>query len=372
MRERSLRHRLRRRVAVERRRRTSHTNGWLTGRPVRTHTACCRPGSRQLSVTFEQLLIGVGMPARSRRVPGSLRVLLLALCSLTAARSILAQRPTSPESQDIVRRLEVGRLPMSFKYGYEVMDAALDRSVARYGPYKIEPVVTNVSVRRLNESMATGDLVNVKLGDSGPADVHEHPEPITIEIPLDKGLHGYRVAFIRAVDQDQVRRVRDLAGLRQLRIGQGEHWPDTRIYERNAIQPITAREFESLLLMLESGRFDLFPRGATEILAEYDAYRNKHPKLAIDEHLLIHYPFVMVASVSRATPRLAERIRYGLQEMLRDGSFDRKFDRYFAEVNASLHLEQRTVIELENPFLPAWAKTPRLDWGLRRLARPSR
>ena len=55
--------------------------------------------------------------------------------------------------------------------------------------------------------------------------------------------------------------------------------------------------------------------------------------------------------------------------MQRDGSFDRKFDRYFAQVNGVLHLERRTVIELENPFLPAWAKTPRLDWYLR-LARP--
>jgi hypothetical protein len=310
------------------------------------------------------------MRARSRRVTGSLRVLLSAVCSVAAAGSIAAQRPTSPESQDIVRRLEIGRLPISFNYGYEMLDAALDRSVARYGPYKIEPVVTNISVRRLNQAMETGDLVNVILGDTGPAGVDELFDPIRIEIPLDKGLHGYRVAFIRAVDQDRVRRVHDLAGLRQLRIGQGEHWPDTRILESNDIQAITAREYESLLLMLESGRFDLFPRGATEILAEYDAYRNKHPKLAIDEHLLIHYPFAMVASVSRATPRLAERIRYGLQEMLRDGSFDRKFDRYFAQVDAVLHLQQRTVIELENPFLPAWAKIPRLDRALNRPARP--
>lgn len=312
------------------------------------------------------------MLAHCRHVTGSLR-LLLAVCSLAAAGSIAPQGPTSPDSQDVVRRLEVGRLPISFKYGYEMLDAALERSVARYGPYKVEPLVTNISVRRLNQAMATGDLVNVILGDSGPAGVADDPDRIAIEIPLDKGLHGYRVAFIRAVDQDRVRRVHDLAGLRQLRIGQGEHWPDTRIFEQNDIHPVTAREYESLLLMLESGRFDLFPRGATEILAEYDAYRNKHPKLAIDEHLLIHYPFAMVAAVSKATPRLAERIRYGLQEMLRDGSFDRKCDRYLAQVNAVLHLEQRAVIELENPFLPAWANIPRLDWGLKRPARlPSR
>jgi hypothetical protein len=35
---------------------------------------------------------------------------------------------------------------VSYKYSYEVMDAALERSVARYGPYKVEPVVTEMSI----------------------------------------------------------------------------------------------------------------------------------------------------------------------------------------------------------------------------------
>jgi hypothetical protein len=45
-------------------------------------------------------------------------------------------------------------------------------------------------------------------------------ELIPIDIPLDKGLNGYRVAFIRANDQDRVNQVTDIDGLRQLRLGQ--------------------------------------------------------------------------------------------------------------------------------------------------------
>jgi hypothetical protein len=67
----------------------------------------------------------------------------------------------------------------------------------------------------------------------------------------------------------------------------------------------------------------------------------------------------MFAFVSKSTPRLAERIRYGLEEMQKDGSFDRFFDEHFSEVIAKLKFPQRTIIELENPLVPVWAKIAR-------------
>jgi hypothetical protein len=65
--------------------------------------------------------------------------------------------------------------------------------------------------------------------------------------------------------------------------------------------------------------------------------------------------------VSKSVPRLAERIRYGLQEMQEDGSFDRHFDTYFAQAMADPRFPQRTLVELENLLLPAGATVPRLE-----------
>jgi hypothetical protein len=48
--------------------------------------------------------------------------------------------------------------------------------------------------------------------------------------------------------------------------------------------------------------------------------------------------------------------------MQKDGSFDQHFDKYFAQTIADFRFSKRTVIELENPFLPAWAKIPPLEW----------
>ena len=293
-----------------------------------------------------------------RRIASQLAALLLVFCPLAAA---CAQSSAPALAPDVVRRYEFGYIGVSLRYGYELLDVALERSVARYGPYRLEPVLTEMSIARLQREVVKGDLVNVVVRATNSRRETDE-ELIPIDIPLDKGLNGYRVAIIRANDRDRFVRVGDIAGLRQLRIGIGEQWNDVPIYRHNDIPLVAAKEYESLLGMLERERFDLFPRPATGIISEFNALKEQYPSLAIEQHLLIHYPLGVYAFVSKSTPRLAERIRYGLEEMQKDGSMDKHLDLYFAQTVADLHLSTRTIIELENPYLPDWAKTYRLEW----------
>jgi hypothetical protein len=288
----------------------------------------------------------------------SLTALMAILCcSLVGGVSLAeAQSNALLQPEDVVRRPEYGRFLVSEKYTYQLLDAALERSVERYGPYRAEPLLTETSVARLRKEAVKGDLVNVLVGPPVSDDV------FPIDIPLDKGLMGYRVAFIRANEQGRVDQVRDIEDLRQLRVGHGAQWFDTPILEHNNLNVVKAMELEPLFQMLEHGRFDLLPRGITELLPEYDHYVKGSPTLAIDQHLLIHYPQAKYVYVSPSAPRLAQRIRYGLEEMQKDGSFDRLFDRYFSRPIADLRLGQRTLIELDNPSLPAWAKIPTMQW----------
>jgi hypothetical protein len=288
----------------------------------------------------------------------SLTALLAALCCLLVGGVPLAeaQSNTLPQPEDVVRRPEYGRFLVSEKYTYQLLDAALARSVERYGPYRTEPLVTETSVARLRKEAVKGDLVNVLVGPPVVDDV------IPIDIPLDKGLMGYRIAFIRANEQNRVAQVRDIEDLKQLRVGNGAQWFDTPILEHNNLDVVKAAELGPLFQMLEHGRFDLLPRGLTELLPEYDHYVKGTPTLAIDQHLLIHYPQAKYVYVSPSTPRIAQRIRYGLEEMQKDGSFDRLFDKHFAQLLADLRLGQRKLIELDNPSLPAWAKIPTMQW----------
>ena len=75
-------------------------------------------------------------------------------------------------------------------------------------------------------------------------------------------------------------------------------------------------------------------------------------QLAIDPYLVLHYPSAFYYFTARQRPELAETIRRGLEAALADGSAERLFQQHFGEALASLQLDRRRVIELDNPLLP--------------------
>ena len=285
-------------------------------------------------------------PAAIRRFAAAV-VMALGVCFLPAA--VQAQG-------DVVKPLKAGRLAISFAYHFELLDAALQRSVSRYGPYREEPYLETMSAGRDQIEGPRGELINLLVANVGIAALDDGM--IHVPVPLDRGLLGTRISFIRHDMQAQLGQVKTLEDLRRVSLGQGEGWGDVKILEHNGLTVETAPDYLSLLEMLEHGRFALFPRGATEVIAEFQTYRDKHPDLAIDQHLVIRYPNPQYFYVAKNAPRLAERIEFGLKAMLADGSFDAIYNKHFAAALAELKIDQRTVIEIENPFLPEWAKSP--------------
>jgi ABC-type amino acid transport substrate-binding protein len=209
-----------------------------------------------------------------------------------------------------------------------------------------------MSVPREHEEALLGNLINLVISDAGHKELDEGMIPVPF--PIDKGLLGYRVSLISVHNQAKIAAVSDLGGLRKLVVGQGVNWGDVAIYEYNKVPVETAMDYNSLFPMLLHGRFDLFPRGVTEAPQELAAYGVQYPDLAIDEHLLIKYRYAQFFYVSKSAPHLAERLLAGLEQMAKDGSFDTLFARHFAKSLAGLHLDRRVVIDLGNPFLPAW------------------
>ena len=272
-----------------------------------------------------------------------------------------AESISMPQFEDVVRRYDKGIFMVHYQYAYAPLDDALERSVARYGLYKDEPATTQMSLARLHQEVLKGDLVNVMVLPPGRREMDEGLVPI--DIPLDEGFWGYHVGFIRAADQTLIDKVRDIAGMRQLRLGDRQQLINAPIYEYNGIPvAVDAGDYDSLVQMLQRGRFDLISRPAATAVDEFETYVEKYPDLKIDQHLLIHFPSALYVYVSKSAPHLAERIRYGLQEMQKDGSLKRHFEKYLFPAVAKLNFPERTVIELKNPLLPAWTKIPILEW----------
>ncbi len=264
-------------------------------------------------------------------------------------------------ADDVVKPLEPTEY-QSAPYEFALLHEVLERTRSDYGAYEEVPFTENVSLARANQLAIEGRLVNVTVEGVGQPLLDRWMIPVPF--PIDKGLLGYRIAFIDRRNQEKFARVNSLEELRQLRVGQGSDWSDVHIYEHNRIPVETAQshkwaESGSLFSMLLAGRFDLFPRGLNEIDREFSTFGDRYPDLAIERHLLLHYPFCEAYYVSPAAPRLAARISAGLELMVADGSFDALFATYFGKRVANLNLRQRVLIELENPFLPGWVPLDR-------------
>lgn len=177
-----------------------------------------------------------------------------------------------------------------------------------------------------------------------------------IRIPLLKGLLGQRIFLIHRDRIKDFSHIQSLQQLQQLAAGQVSHWPDTEILLHNGLDVTTSANFSQLFNMLENGRFDYFPRGATEAWHELQAHADK--PLMIEPNLLLSYTAPMYFFVSPNNPQLAQRVETGLESMLADGSFDQHFYNHpsirFALKN--INLKQRRTFKLINPLLPA--KTP--------------
>jgi hypothetical protein len=274
-------------------------------------------------------------------------VLMLLTTSPSAGGAVDVVKPPKPPNFD------------RYAYHYDLLEQILEKTVGEYGPYIQQPYTEPLTTARVQREAVRGELINLLAIDFGNEIANLGMTPIPY--PIDKGLLGYRVALIALDNQEKVDSVDSLAKLRQLTVGRGSDWGDVKIFEHNGVPVVTAPHYDSLFEMLARGRFDLFPRGVTEAAQELVIFRDRHPGLMIARRLLIKYPYAQFFYVSKSEPRLAGRLKSGLEKMLKDGSFDAVFNKHFAKTLADLKLADRVVVELENPFVPAWVPFDRKE-----------
>ncbi|MBM7062120.1 transporter substrate-binding domain-containing protein [Pseudomonas sp. UL073] len=175
---------------------------------------------------------------------------------------------------------------------------------------------------------------------------------LPVRIPIYKGMIGWRIALVRADEQQLLEQLRSVDDLAKLRIGQRSDWPDTPILRANHLTVETSTGYPGLFRMLVAKRFDLLPLEAVVVEHEQQRMAQEGLGIAIDEHVILHYPSAFYYFTSKQRPELAEAIRRGLDATIADGSFERLFQQHFGATLRALHLKQRRIIELQNPLLP--------------------
>lgn len=175
-------------------------------------------------------------------------------------------------------------------------------------------------------------------------------EALPIRIPICKGLIGWRIPLVQASRGDLLASVHNLQQLAALDAGQSSDWPDTDILRANGLPVTTTVNYSGLFQMLGRQRFDYMPRSVAEIWDE--AQSHQADGIVVDPHIVLHYKAAVYFFVAKHNTALAKAITTGLERALKDGQFNRLFDRFNAKAIEQARLSQRTVIELQNPLLP--------------------
>jgi hypothetical protein len=238
-------------------------------------------------------------------------------------------------------------------YYWDILEAALKATLAKYGDYRITTYPTPMNFQRAAAEVEAGQKgrLNIVARATNP-DLERRLR--AIPLPLDKGLLGYRLFLIMPDTQDRLdEKVRNINDLKQFSIGQASTWTDARILEDNHFRTVLADSYEGLFQMLGARRFDLFSRGVIEIASEWRAHKDQIPGLAIEKQLILAYPMPRYFFVPRTDEgaRMAARLEEGLRLMAKSGEFNRLYNRYKKLMLRDVNLSGRTVFRLTNTQL---------------------
>jgi len=261
---------------------------------------------------------------------GGLLALGLALCMpiATAKTFVTYPRQESPNA-----------------YPVQVLRLALSEAGA---DFDMQPSETPMPQGRALEQLSKGENVNVVWSMTSQ---ERESKLRPIRIPIDRGLLGWRLILTSKAGAEAIAKVKTMDDLRRLQAGQGHDWPDTNILRFNGLPVQTGTSYEGLFKMLNSGRFDYFPRSIIEIWDEQKVFAAQG--LEIDKNLILYYPTAFYFFVNRKDRDLAKTIETGLNKAIANGKFEQLFQQTYGDVVQRAHLASRTKLILQNPLLPA-------------------
>ena len=272
-------------------------------------------------------------------------LVFVALCAAAfcapAARAVDTYIYHPPESALDVRYL----------YHWEILRTALEKTTAKWGPYRMVPASELMTERRqaFELKSASGKLTVMYL--STTPDFERNLVPV--RIPVDRNLGGYCIFLIRNGEQARFDAVKSLDDLRKFTFGLGLGWIDVDILKANHFNVVTGSSYDGLFEMLVNKRFDVFLRAAVEVLDEYDRRKSALADLRIEDGIVFYYPLPMYFWFPKNDEgrRLAARAEEGMRMMIADGTYDRIFDRYQRSKIERLHLRTRRMFKIDNPFV---------------------
>ena len=230
-------------------------------------------------------------------------------------------------------------------YPLILLRTALERSGYKF---TLDPASELLGQNRVIKEIETGSGINVNWSMTN---IDRENRLLPLRTPIFKGLFGWRLMFTTQKQLPYLSQVKTLEDLKNIIFIQGEHWPDTFILRDNDLTVATAQDFESLFVMLDKGRGQLFPRSLLEIESEKNLYEKKIDLVVLPQ-LMLKYQSPIYFFFNKDNPEIAKAVNEGLKIMRKSGEFDELFFKYNGDFIKNAHLHDKIIIELKNNQLP--------------------
>jgi hypothetical protein len=233
-------------------------------------------------------------------------------------------------------------------YYIALLQLAIKKAEHKFGLASLQAFGTPMVYQRKLKSLNDGELDVMWAVTSQQREEQSLP----IRIPILKGLIGYRVMVIQQSMQQTLGHELHTQQIKEMVALQGADWTDTKILRSNGFRVETTSWLNGLYNGVSKGFYDYLPRSVLEPWVEMRRFHFEN--LVVEEKHLLYYPAALYYFVQKDNKALAQRLEYGLNQAIDDGSFDRLFYSYpvHQEALSKGKLNDRVVHQLSNPFLP--------------------
>ena len=165
--------------------------------------------------------------------------------------------------------------------------AVLLQHVLKYTPQN------NYQVQFYNKELPKSRVLKIIANNAGidvvsaGATIERESFLLPVRFPILKGLNGWRIALVTKNNKDLFLGNKSLDKFKTLKAGQLHNWSDTKVIASNGINVEGGSSYSGLFTMLESNRFDYFPRSILEVRWEYEKHKERN--IMIEPHQLIYY-----------------------------------------------------------------------------------
>lgn len=232
----------------------------------------------------------------------------------------------------------------------QILVNALDLTKPKYGEYNIDIKKYYMNSDRSFVELTTGKNINVYF-----AFTQENMErtAIPIRIPVRRGIVNYRLLLIKRGTEKIFANVNTIDDLKEIQVGVDTAWATHKTLTHHDFNIVPVADYDSMFNMLARKRFKYIPRSVSEIYSEIDRHSDDFYDFVVEPSLVLYIPSATYVFVSREAPRIADRLKEGLEMMLENGDLLKIFNRFFLDSIEKANIRKRKIIYIDNPHLPS-------------------